>query len=40
MAGISFNVLLGSNPLLPMITGDTVGTTSGSVSPEETVDEK
>ena len=40
VAGISFNVLLGFKPLLPMITGDTIGTTSGCVSPEETVDEK
>ena len=40
MAGISFNVLLGFKPLLPMITGDTIGTTSGCVSPEETVHEK
>ena len=40
VAGISFNALLGFKPLLPMITGDTIGTTSGCVSPEETVDEK
>ena len=40
VVGISFNVLLGFKPLLPMITGDTIGTTSGCVSPEETVDEK
>ena len=30
----------GFEPLLPMITGDIIGTTSGCVSPEETVDEK
>ena len=40
VAAISFNVLLGFNPLLPMRTGDTIGTTSGCVSPKETIDEK
>ena len=32
MAAMSFNVLLGINPLLPMRTGDTIGTTSSCVS--------